>query len=39
MEKGNTEIRFTMHKFLERYLHPPQPFASHAEMRKAAYKF
>lgn len=37
--KGNTEIRFTVYKFLERYLHPPKPFETHADMRKAAYLF
>ncbi|MDR2585710.1 MAG: prolyl oligopeptidase family serine peptidase [Prevotellaceae bacterium] len=36
---ANTQVRFTIHKFLERYLHPPKPFRSHADMRKAAYKF
>ena len=35
----NTEVRFTIHQFLERYLHPPKPFKSHADMRKAAYRF
>ena len=35
----NTEIRFTIHKFLEKYLSPPNPFSSQADMRKAAYKF
>ena len=35
----NTEIRFTIHKFLERYLNPPMPFNSSDDMRKAAYKF
>lgn len=35
----NTEIRFTIHQFLERYLNPPKPFKSHTEMRRAAYRF
>ncbi len=34
-----TEIRFTIYKFLERYLNPPKPFKSPGEMRKAAYRF
>ena len=37
--KANTEVRFTIHKFLERYLNPPTPFQSHSDMRKAAYRF
>ena len=37
--KANTEIRLSIHKFLERYLNPPKPFKSHREMRRAAYKF
>lgn len=37
--KEATEIRFTIHKFLEQYLHPPYPFKDHLEMRKAAYRF
>jgi len=35
----NTEIRYGIHKFLEKYLNPPKPFKSHADMRKAAYRF
>jgi len=35
----NTEFRFAIHKFLEKYLNPPKPFKSHADMRKAAYRF
>ncbi len=34
-----SEIRFTVHKFLEKFLNPPKPFATHEEMRKAAYFF
>ena len=37
--KEATDIRFNVHKFLERYLAPPKPFKSPAEMRKAAYGF
>ncbi|MDI9604094.1 MAG: prolyl oligopeptidase family serine peptidase [Bacteroidota bacterium] len=37
--KEATDIRFTLHKFLERYLKPPHPFKSEEEMRKAAYGF
>lgn len=37
--KEATDIRFTVHKFLERYLKPPHPFASQKEMRRAAYGF
>lgn len=37
--KEATDIRFTMHKFLERYLNPPNPFQSESAMRKAAYGF
>ncbi|MGI6047559.1 MAG: alpha/beta hydrolase family protein [Petrimonas sp.] len=37
--KEATNIRFNVHKFLERYLNPPKPFKSAAEMRKAAYGF
>lgn len=37
--KEATDIRFTVHKFLERYLKPPHPFASEKEMRRAAYGF
>ena len=36
---GATEIRFTIHKYLERYLNPPKPFATHADMRKASYHY
>lgn len=34
-----TDIRYTIHKFLERHLNPPKPFGSSSEMRKAAYGF
>lgn len=37
--KEATDIRFNVHKFLERYLAPPNPFNSASEMRKAAYGF
>ncbi|MDD2511777.1 MAG: prolyl oligopeptidase family serine peptidase [Proteiniphilum sp.] len=37
--KEATDIRFTVYQFLERYLNPPHPFQSAAEMRKAAYRF
>lgn len=37
--KEATDIRFHIHKFLERYLNPPKPFKSESEMRKAAYGF
>lgn len=37
--KEATDIRFTVHKFLERYLKPPHPFASTKDMRRAAYGF
>ena len=37
--KEATDIRFTVYKFLERYLNPPHPFQSTSEMRKAAYGF
>lgn len=37
--KESTDIRFTIHKFLERYLNPPKPFNSEADMRRAAYRF
>jgi len=36
---GSTEIRFNIHKYLERYLNPPKPFKTHKEMRKAAYNY
>jgi len=36
---ANTEVRFTIYKFLERHLNPPKPFQTHGEMRKAAYRF
>jgi Dipeptidyl aminopeptidases/acylaminoacyl-peptidases len=36
---GSTEIRFNIHKYLERYLSPPNPFKTHKEMRKAAYNY
>ena len=37
--RGSTEIRFSIHKYLERYLSPPKPFQTHEEMRKAAYRY
>ena len=37
--KEATDIRFNVHKFLERYLNPSKPFKSAAEMRMAAYGF
>ena len=37
--KEATDIRFTVHKFLEKYLNPPHPFTTAEEMRKAAYRF
>lgn len=37
--KEATDIRFTIYQFLKQYLHPPHPFASTGEMRKAAYGF
>lgn len=37
--KEATDIRFSVHKFLERYLDPPDPFGSPSDMRKASYRF
>lgn len=37
--KEATDIRFNVHKFMERYLNPPHPFASPSDMRKASYRF
>jgi hypothetical protein len=37
--KVATDIRFEIHKFLERYLSPEKPFKSPSQMRKAAYRF
>lgn len=37
--KEATDIRYNLHKFLERYLNPPKPFKSAKEMRIAAYGF
>lgn len=37
--KEATDIRYNIHKFLEKYLQPPYPFNSAKEMRKAAYGF
>jgi dipeptidyl aminopeptidase/acylaminoacyl peptidase len=37
--KVATDIRFEIHKYLERYLNPPKPFGTPSQMRKAAYKF
>lgn len=37
--KEATDIRYTIHKYLEKYLKPNKPFHSPSDMRKAAYKF
>lgn len=37
--KQATDIRFTIYKFLEKYLKPGKPFKSTDEMRKAGYMF
>ncbi len=37
--KEATDIRFNIHKFLEKHLQPPHPFQSEKEMRIAAYGF
>ena len=37
--KEATDIRFNIHKFMEKHLNPPHPFATPADMRKAAYGF
>ena len=37
--KYATDIRFTIYKFLAKYLKPATPFKSAKEMRKAAYRF
>ncbi len=37
--KESTDIRYNIHKFLEKHLSPPKPFKSPADMRKAAYRF
>lgn len=37
--KESSDIRYSIHKFLEMHLSPPKPFKSAADMRKAAYKF
>lgn len=37
--KEATDIRFNIHKFLEKHLNPPFPFDTASEMRKAAYGF
>lgn len=37
--KEATDIRYNVHKFLEKYLKPDKPFASPTDMRKAAYGF
>jgi len=37
--KQATDIRFTIYKFLEKYLKPAKPFRSADEMRKAGYRF
>ena len=36
---NNTELRYAIHKFLEKHLNPPKPFKTHADLRKAAYRF
>ena len=38
-QKSATDIRFTIYKFLEKYLSPNKPFKSADDMRKAAYRF
>lgn len=35
--KEATDIRYTVHKFLEKYLHPSKPFKDEKDMRKATY--
>lgn len=37
--KQATELRYKMHKYLEKHLKPPKPFGSHADMRRAGYFF
>ena len=37
--KEATDIRFTVYKFLEKYLKPNKPFKTPDDMRKAAYRF
>ena len=37
--KEATEIRYTIYKFLEKYLNPSKPFTNHQEMRRSAYFF
>ena len=37
--KEATDIRFTIYEFLKRYMKPPYPFKSEADMRKAGYRF
>ena len=37
--KEATDIRFTIYKFLEKYLNPHRPFKNADEMRKASYGF
>ncbi len=37
--KEATDIRYTIYKFLEKYMTPPMPFKSAADMRKAGYRF
>lgn len=37
--KEATDIRYTIYKFLDRYMTPPAPFKSPADMRKAGYRF
>ncbi len=37
--RESTDIRYNMHKFLEKYLKPGKPFRSVSDMRKAAYRF
>jgi len=38
-DKEATDIRFSIYKFLERYLNPEKPFKTPEDMRKAAYYF
>lgn len=37
--KEATEIRYSIYKYLEKYLKPSHPFKSQRDMRRAAYRF
>ncbi len=37
--KEATDIRYTVYKFMEKYLKPNKPFKSASDLRKAAYRF